>query len=96
MAYHLMLTDPEVKDLAWAVDRGYFPAAIYDDMGLADGELDPDDPRDVPRDLERKWEFSEAAAWSLPQHREEDSHSLFTCIGGTLLEKLQQLEQQIV
>jgi hypothetical protein len=97
--YHLMLTDQEVSSLAWFADRGYFPAEIYDAMGLADGELDPDDPKDVPRDLERKWEFPEHAAWSLSELRETDGQpndSYLSCMSGELLTKVQQLESEIV
>ena len=91
MAYSLMLTDAEVKDLGWFADRGYFPKEIYDGMGLADGE-----PEDVAPNVERKWEFEEHVAWSLTELREEDPDAYLSCMGGRLLEKVVELESQIV
>jgi hypothetical protein len=95
MSYTITLTDSEISTLAWATDRGYFPTAAYDAMHLADGEFDPDNG-DVPPNLPRKWVIAEPAAWAILAQREEDPHSLYTCIGGSLLEKLINLENQIV
>lgn len=32
MAYQINLSAPELRDLAWATDRGYFPARLYDHL----------------------------------------------------------------
>jgi len=94
--YSLLLTDREVSDLGFLADRGYFPSEIYDDMALADGEFDPDDSSEVPADLERRWEFSESVAWSLPLLRESDPDAYLSCLGGDLLDKVLKLAESIV
>lgn len=91
MNYTIQLTDDEIATLGWATNRGYFPEDTYRKMYLADGE-----PEEVFRDEPRAWNIPEHVAWSIITHREEDSHSLYTCIGGELLEKLLRLESQIV
>lgn len=89
--YTIKLTGNEVDTLAWATVRGYFPTETYDAMHLADGE-----PEDVAANVERLWQIPEHAAWAILTHRDEDSNSLYTCIGGELLEKLIELEQKII
>jgi hypothetical protein len=93
--YTIELTDNELSTLGWAVDHGYFPAETYDAMHLTDGE-----PNDFEKHLfdniSRSWSIPEHAAWAITLSREDDPHALFTCIGGSLLEKLIHLENQIV
>jgi hypothetical protein len=93
--YSITLSDKEVSTLGWAANRGYFPTETFDAMHLADDEFDPSNG-DVPRDLPRQWEIPEHAAWAISMHREDDPDSLFACIGGSLLEKLINLENSIV
>jgi hypothetical protein len=95
MSYTITLSDSEISTLGWAANRGYFPASTFDAMHLADGEFDPSNG-DVPADMPRKWVIAEHAAWAITEQREDDPHSLYTCIGGSLLEKLIELENQIV
>ena len=91
MSYTIQLTDDEIATLGWATNRGYFPEDTYRKMHLADNE-----PEEVFRDEPRTWEIPEHAAWAIIMHRDVDPHSLYTCIGGKLLEKLLQLENQII
>lgn len=91
MSYTITLTDSEVSTLGWAANRGYFPAETFDKMHLADGE-----PEVIYAWDERNWEIPEHAAWAITLQREEDPHSLYTCIAGELLEKLLTLENSIV
>ncbi len=89
MSYTIKLSDAEVSTLGWAANRGYFPAETYDAMRLKDGENEE-------LDSEKSWEIPEHAAWAISMQREDDPDSLFTCIGGELLEKLINLENSIV
>ena len=89
--YKIVLSDAEIATLAWCADRGYFPLATYDGLTLAD-----DESEDVDNHTPRVWTLAESDAWPILEHREEDSHSLFACIGGELFDKLLELEGSIV
>jgi hypothetical protein len=91
MNYSITLSNNEVSTLGWAANRGYFPTETFDAMHLANDEFDPNNG-DVPRE----WEIPEHAAWAISMQREDDPDSLFACIGGSLLEKLINLENSIV
>jgi len=93
--YQLRVSDAELKTLGWLANHGYFPDVLYDAMHLADGEPDPDDGN-VDYTLERTWLIPEYAAWSLLDLRDEDPDAYLSCLGGELLEKILQLEMEIV
>jgi hypothetical protein len=84
--YQIELDDKEMKALAWATNRGYFPAAAYDGMYQSD-----EDPN--------VWVIKEPDAWTILDHiqeQDDSGHSWFPCLGGSLLDKLIDLTQEIV
>jgi len=100
MSYFLKLSDGELETLGWATNRGYFPRETYDAMQMTDAAQYEADGLEVKGERTDKTEFEyeipEHAAWAITMQREDDPHSLFTCIGGALLEKLIKLENSIV
>ena len=96
--YQIKLTDAEMKTLAWLTDRGYFPEETYDAMSIIEAE-DEDYFSDLTYERKHRewtWDIPEHAAWAILEHREDDPHSLYACCGGSLLEKLLELEGSIV
>lgn len=86
--YTLRLTDGELRSLAWAVNRGYWPEEAYD-------ALETDDEGDGPEPAGgRLYRLPEHAAWSILEDCTEEGY--LTCIGGELLDKLLALEGEIV
>ena len=94
--YQIKLTDAEMKTLAWLTDRGYFPEETYDDMDIAEDETGRENYLNENGEIEWIYQIPEHAAWVILEHREDDPHSLYTCCGGSLLEKLLELERSII
>ena len=96
--YELRLTDKEVEDLAWLADRGYFPGEIYDNMYLANGfdETELTEKQRNDPNFEKTWLIEEHIAWELIFLREKDPDAYLACLGGNLLEKIIELENQII
>ena len=90
MKYRIELTDPELNDLAWLTDKGYWPADAYDGLTLAD-----DQPESVGRNENRTWELSEPAAWSITVAGDDDGGCFLSCCGDPLLSKLLALWESI-
>ncbi len=87
--YHLKLTNRELEDLAWLTNRGYFPEELYNGLELIN------DHDDQP-DIEYTYQIPEHTAWSLLMLREDDPDAYLSCLGGPLLDKILQLESEIV
>lgn len=103
MSYKIKLTDAEMDTLGWAVNRGYFPELTYNEMEMTEAaqneaeKMDDYGTRGQNHNIhEFDYEIPEFAVWAISEQRENDSHSLFTCIGSPLLEKLIALENSIV
>lgn len=104
--YQIKLTQGEYETLQWAASRGYFPKVTIDSMEMI--EEDKEKIEKFPelgqsfkntslfKDYESTYNIPEHAAWEILIQRENDSHSLYTCIGSPLLEKLLILENSIV
>lgn len=99
--YYINLSNEEITTLGWAVQRGYFPAITFDELtitkeNLQEYYLDEEQGIDNSDKKEYKYELPEFAAWEITRQREENSHSLYSCFGGKLLQKLLKLESEIV
>jgi hypothetical protein len=92
----LNISNAEHDTLAWLTDRGYFPEDFYDNLGLQDGQPDPDDWRSFPKHEERVWEIEETHAYSLKELQREDPDAYLACLGQPLLGKILEIEQQLV
>jgi len=104
--YQITLSNAEMETLQWAAARGYFPKETLDAMTMTVESAEQerlDEEQFVGtanvhhlKDCEYTYNIPENKAWAISQQREEDSHSLYSCIGGELLKKLIKLESEIV
>lgn len=101
--YKIKLTNAELNSLAWAADRGYFPLKTYDALSMRESDREKSELMEEKGELtsrdnvhEFEYEIPEHAVWAILEQRQNDSHSLFACLGGKLLEKLLELEGKIV
>lgn len=100
MSYQITLSIGELETLQWAANRGYFPKNVLDEMEMTNESAEQsrldEESQDISNSNQYTYNIPEHVAWEITKQRQDDPHSLYTCIGGELLEKLVKLENSIV